>query len=88
VWRAWIFAGRRRNVRQAAESFSVQVNNQQVSFASVARVKGSYDVNNLSVGLKANPVGHLLVSLNALIKVNDGGVRARVVPLIGLSYSF
>jgi hypothetical protein len=70
------------------ENFSVQVNNQQVSFASVARVKGSYDVNNLSVGLKANPVGHLLVSLNALIKVNDGGVRARVVPLVGLSYSF
>lgn len=51
-------------------------------------MKGSYDVNNLSVGLKANPVGHLLVSLNGLIKLNDGGVRARVVPLIGLSYSF
>ena len=43
-----------------AESFLAQVNNQQVSFPSVARVKGSYDVNNLSVGLKANPVGHLL----------------------------
>jgi len=42
----------------------------------------------VSVGLKANPVGHLLVSLNALVKLNDGGVRARVVPLVGLSYSF
>lgn len=71
-----------------SESFMTQVNNQQVSFSSVARVSGSYDVNNLSVGLKANPVGHLLISLNALVKLNDGGVRARVVPLVGLSYSF
>jgi hypothetical protein len=71
-----------------SESFMTQVNNQQVSFSSVARVSGSYNVNNLSVGLKANPVGHLLISLNALVKLNDGGVRARVVPLVGLSYSF
>jgi hypothetical protein len=51
-------------------------------------VNGSYEVNNLSVGLKVNPVGHLLVSANALVKLDEGGVRARVVPLVGLSYSF
>jgi hypothetical protein len=28
------------------------------------------------------------VSANALVKLNEGGVRARVVPLVGLSYSF
>lgn len=71
-----------------SQSFATEVNNQQVSFSSVARVNGSYEVNNLSVGLKANPVGHLLISLNALVKLNDGGVRARVIPLVGLSYSF
>ncbi len=71
------------------ESVSASVNNQSMSFSSVVRVpSASYDADNLSVGIKANPVGHLLVSANALVKLNDGGVRARVVPLIGLSYSF
>jgi hypothetical protein len=70
------------------ETVSATVNNQPTPFASVVRVNGSYEVNNLSVGLKVNPVGHLLVSANALVKLNEGGVRARVVPLVGLSYSF
>jgi hypothetical protein len=70
------------------ETVSATVNNQPTQFASVVRVNGSYEVNNLSVGLKVNPVGHLLVSANALVKLNEGGVRARVVPLVGLSYSF
>jgi len=70
------------------ETVSATVNNQPTPFGSVVRVNGSYEVNNLSVGLKVNPVGHLLVSANALVKLNEGGVRARVVPLVGLSYSF
>jgi hypothetical protein len=60
-----------------------------MSFSSVVEVQSqSYEVDNLSLGLKVNPVGHLLVSLNTLVKLNNGGVRARVVPLVGLSYSF
>jgi hypothetical protein len=70
------------------ETVSATVNNQPTPFSSVVRVNGSYEVNNLSVGLKVNPVGHLLVSANALVKLNEGGVRARAVPLVGLSYSF
>jgi hypothetical protein len=71
------------------EDFSRSVNNQPMSFTSVVRIpSASYDADSLSVGVKANPVGHLLVSANALVKLNDGGVRARVVPLVGLSYSF
>jgi hypothetical protein len=70
------------------ENVSAQVNNQLKPFSSVVQVSDSYDVNNLSVGLKVNPVGHLLLSANVLIKLNDGGVRARLIPLVGLSYSF
>jgi hypothetical protein len=64
------------------------VNNQQVSFSSIVLVNGSYNVNNLGVGLKANPWNHLLVTANALVKLDEGGVRATVVPLVGISYSF
>ncbi len=64
------------------------VNNKPVSFPSVVLVNGSYQVNSLAAGIKANPVGHLLITANVTIKVGDGGLRAKVVPLVGISYSF
>jgi hypothetical protein len=71
------------------ETVSANVNNQPTSFTSVVRVpSSSYEVDNLSLGLKLNPVGHLLLSANVLLKLNEGGVRARAIPLVGISYSF
>jgi hypothetical protein len=35
-----------------------------------------------------NPISTLLVSFNVLIQMNDAGLRSRVVPLVGFSYSF
>ena len=47
------------------------------------------DLNNVAIGLKVNPVGRLIVSANALIRVDNGGLRpARFVPLVGVSYRF
>jgi hypothetical protein len=40
------------------------------------------------VGAKANLVDGLVFSTNLLIALNDGGLRERVVPLIGFSYTF
>ncbi len=57
-------------------------------FPTLLLAGGSYSVHNLGVGVKANPWKKLLVSANALVKLDDGGVRARVVPLVGVSYSF
>jgi hypothetical protein len=47
-----------------------------------------YGINNLSTGLKYNLFGQLLLTANLLIQLDDGGLRQRVVPLIGLSYAF
>jgi hypothetical protein len=69
-------------------SITAQVNGKPTSFPSLVLVNDSYKVNNLSVGLKGNPWGHFLVSANALVKLDEGGLRAKVVPLVGLSYSF
>jgi hypothetical protein len=55
---------------------------------SVGVANGDYNVDNLGVGLKWNPLGHLIVSANALIKLDDGGLRSKYVPLIGVSYRF
>lgn len=57
-------------------------------FSSLLLENGSYGVNNLGVGVKANLWKKLLVSANVSIKLDDGGVRATVVPLVGISYSF
>lgn len=62
--------------------------NPDVIFTSVSGIRGDYDVNNIALGLKANPWKKLLVIGNAGIKLNDGGLRATVVPLVGISYSF
>jgi hypothetical protein len=46
-------------------------------------------VDNLALGLKIKPIGHLIISANALIRLDDGGLRPnRFVPLVGISYSF
>ena len=48
----------------------------------------TYNQSNLAVGLKANLFDRLVISSNLLFALNNGGLRERVVPLIGLSYSF
>lgn len=56
-----------------------------------SNVAGGYsDVNidDASVGFKTRLVGRLVLTANALIKLNDAGLRTKAVPLVGLSYSF
>lgn len=64
------------------------VNGKTQRFPSVVLLNGYYQVNSLATGIKANPVRHLLVSANVTIKMGEGGLRANVVPLAGISYSF
>lgn len=47
-----------------------------------------YNILNASVGLKYQVVRNLVVSGNVLLKLNDSGLRATAVPLVGVSYSF
>ena len=58
------------------------------TFADNGFVRETANITNGSLGFKVNPIGTLLVSFNALIQLNDAGLRARVVPLVGFSYTF
>jgi len=49
---------------------------------------GTFDAVSISPGAKIRLVGNLLLSGNVLVRLNHGGLRANVVPLVGLSYSF
>jgi hypothetical protein len=50
--------------------------------------KGSFLMNNLSLGAKYGVFRSLLLTGNIFLGLDDGGLRAKVVPLVGLSYTF
>ena len=61
---------------------------QGTTLKSIGVATGSYPVDNMSVGLKWSPKGNLILSANALLKLNDAGLRSKFVPLVGISYRF
>jgi hypothetical protein len=67
---------------------SATVNNQPMSFSSIGPETGSYNLNYLAFGFKANAWKQMILSGNINVKVNNGGLRADVVPFIGMSYTF
>jgi hypothetical protein len=48
----------------------------------------SFNTDDLALGGKYSPYGNWLVTGNIQIKLDNGGLRAKVVPLVGLSYTF
>lgn len=55
---------------------------------SLTETKGSFNILSASLGAKVRVSDKLVIFGNALIKLDDGGLRAKVVPLVGASFSF
>jgi hypothetical protein len=55
---------------------------------SVTQSTATYNVTYASVGAKFRPFSNLLITGNVLLKLNNGGLGAKVIPLVGLSYTF
>lgn len=55
---------------------------------SVQPYLGNYTTHDLSVGFKTQAIARLIFTGTVTVQLNDGGLRAKVVPLAGLSYSF
>ena len=55
---------------------------------TLSATKSSFNITNASLGLKVRASDKFLIFGNALIKLDKGGLRAKVVPLVGASYSF
>jgi hypothetical protein len=59
------------------------------NFSTVQVSPGGVNLDNVALGLKWNPAGKLILSANALIRLDNGSLRpARFVPLVGMSYRF
>jgi hypothetical protein len=51
----------------------------------------SYNITNASMGIKARPFGkvsRLVFTANVLVRLDDGGLRSKPVPLAGVGYTF
>jgi hypothetical protein len=51
-------------------------------------IRKSYNITNGAAGFKLNFKGNLLLVGNLLFRLNDGGVRSKIAPLVGLTYAF
>jgi hypothetical protein len=54
----------------------------------ITSTSGSYNRTDGSIGFKLKPFGNLLITSNLLVKLDKGGLRERLAPLVGLSYTF
>ena len=54
---------------------------------SAAVTSGSYSINNALLGLRYRPFGKLLVSASVLLKLDNGGLRAKAIPLVSATYT-
>lgn len=59
-----------------------------IQVPSIRPLTASYGSNAIAIGGKVRVKRELVLIGNATIRVDDGGLRANVVPLVGLSYAF
>jgi hypothetical protein len=50
--------------------------------------RGSYSMNDFAIGAKISPVKNLLITVNGMFKLDNPGLRAKVVPMVGIGYTF
>jgi hypothetical protein len=50
--------------------------------------KSSYSMNSMALGFKTKTIGNLVATANVLVALDSKGLRDKVVPLIGLGYTF
>jgi hypothetical protein len=51
----------------------------------------SYNITNASMGIKVRPfpsISKLVITANVLVRLDDGGLRSKAAPLVGVGYTF
>jgi len=58
------------------------------TFPVTVGYRASYNMNDIAIGAKFSPAKNLLITANGMFKVDDPGLRSRVVPMVGIGYTF
>jgi hypothetical protein len=56
--------------------------------SAIATYQNTYNRTDGTLGFKLKPFGNLLITGNMLVKLDQGGLRERYAPLVGVSYTF
>jgi len=72
----------------AASEISTPGVTAQSSYQQISITTGAFNVISGSAGFKLQVVNQLLLTVNILGQMNNDALRAKVVPLVGLSYAF
>jgi len=60
----------------------------QAQYRQVEAKEDNFGINSAAIGAKVKLSRQLLLTGNALFRLDNGGLRERVLPLVGLSYVF
>jgi hypothetical protein len=58
------------------------------SFENIRFQRNSFTLLDFSTGFKVDLSSNLVLTANVITRLNDSGLRAKVIPLAGLSYTF
>jgi Putative MetA-pathway of phenol degradation len=58
------------------------------SHPDIAQKTTDVNITDASLGLKYRLAGRLVITGNVLLKLDDGGLRSKAIPLVGASYNF
>lgn len=58
-----------------------------VKDANFNTFRGSYTASNISIGLRYRPFSKFLLTANVIRRLDDAGLRAKLIPLAGITYT-
>src|SRR6266850_368941 len=59
-----------------------------VKQVTIAAYKATYATDNASIGLRFQPFDNFLITGGVLLKLDDGGLRSKAIPLVSATYTF
>jgi hypothetical protein len=72
-----------------ATTFSTPAAGPPISgLASVSVTSGSYGINNAVLDLRYRPFGKFLISAAVQVKLDNGGLRSKAIPMVSATYTF
>lgn len=77
---------RRPNAQRVVSNPFMAANGQR--YDNIAFRRAGLVQNSAALGFKINGVGNLLLAFNVLFRLDDAGLKGRIVPLISASYMF
>jgi len=85
---AFDFVGQRVTDSPRLQTTTFTALDNVTTFRDIGFKSTSFNQTNGAAGLKVNPFLNLLINFNLLFKLDDNGLRDKLTPLVGVTYTF